>query len=221
MASGGPKRASRGPPTPGRLPRGLQEAPNSHPRGSQEAPGSLQEAPEKARALTPSPLHAFSNEIVGFETHASLFFGSVPSSALCAGVKKPKKPPKQPKTAPREHPRGPERAKIVPPRRRQDAPRGPPRAPQDGPGRQHLPIPLWFFSYGFLRFRIFRFPPLHDWPWSQPDGGGRGVCQNVQGDAMRTLPLGPLVELPVGRDPSEGCAETGGGTPCELFSMVP
>ena len=32
---------------------------------------------------------------------------------------------------------------------------------------------------------------------------------------MRILPLGPYVKLPVGHDPREGCAEMGGGTPCE------
>ena len=33
---------------------------------------------------------------------------------------------------------------------------------------------------------------------------------------MRILPLGPHVELPVGNDPCEGCAEMGGETLCEL-----
>ena len=34
-------------------------------------------------------------------------------------------------------------------------------------------------------------------------------------DAMRPLLLDPSVELLVGRDPCEGCAEMGVGTPCE------
>ena len=34
---------------------------------------------------------------------------------------------------------------------------------------------------------------------------------------MRTFPLGPSVELPVGRDLCDVCAEMGGGTPREPF----
>ena len=34
-------------------------------------------------------------------------------------------------------------------------------------------------------------------------------------DAMRPLLFDPSVELPMGRDPCEGCAEMGVGTPCE------
>ena len=73
----------QGPPTPKRPPRGLQEAPKRLPRGPRKPP----RGPPKARALTRTPLHAFSNERVGFETHGSPFFGGVPSSALYAGLR--------------------------------------------------------------------------------------------------------------------------------------
>ena len=42
----------------------------------------------------------------------------------------------------------------------------------------------------------------------------RGV-PNWRGNAMRPLLLDPSVEFPMGRDPCEGCAEMGVGTPCE------
>ena len=42
-----------------------------------------------------------------------------------------------------------------------------------------------------------------------------GVCRNVWRDAIRPLLLEPSVELAMGRDPCEGCAEMGVGTPCE------
>ena len=73
----------QGPPTPKRPPRGFQEAPKRLQRGPRKPP----RGPPKARALTRTPLHAFSNERVGFETHGSPFFGGVPSSALYAGLR--------------------------------------------------------------------------------------------------------------------------------------
>ena len=45
-----------------------------------------------------------------------------------------------------------------------------------------------------------------------------GVCRNMRRDAMRPLLLRPSAELPMERDPGEGWAEMGGGTPRDLLS---
>ena len=46
-------------------------------------------------------------------------------------------------------------------------------------------------------------------------------ASNMQGDAMRILPLGPYAELLVKHDPCEGRAEMGGGTPCGFLPLAP
>ena len=43
----------------------------------------------------------------------------------------------------------------------------------------------------------------------------KGVPYNQDAPAG-TRPLTPQVELPVGHDPCEACAEMGGGMPCEV-----